>query len=137
MINAHVDFSGQHLDFHAASQMALARARTLNMKQPAIVSWHDLGSHGFSPGFEGADEESWWAKYGAGNGGQADISVGADYEFIVMETGGFETVRGLPLRNLKDDQGIEYVCLSPMLDDSGRPRKDACSPLDDWTADQL
>jgi hypothetical protein len=136
MINLHVDYSGKSLDYTMASQMALTRARANNMRQPAIVSWRQHGSHGFSPSFEGADEESWWAKYGQGNGGQADISVGEDFEFIVMESGGFETVHSLPLRNLKDASGAEYVCLSPMLDDSNTPRKDACSPLDEWTADQ-
>lgn len=137
MINLHVDYSGKSLDFAMASQMALTQARANNMKQPAIMSWRRHGSHAYSPGFEGADEESWWAKYGQGNGGQADISVGEDFEFIVMESGGFETVHSLPLRNLKDEAGAEYVCLSPMLDDTGKPRKDACSPLDEWTADQF
>lgn len=136
MINLHVDYPGKSLDFDTASHLALARARASNFKQPAIVSWHQLSTHGYSPGFEGADEESWWAKYGLGNGGQMDISVGEDFEFIVMETGGYETLKGLPLRNLRDEAGNEYVCLIPMLDDTGRPRRDACAPLDDWMADQ-
>lgn len=136
MINLHVDYSDKPLDFKTASAMALTQARANKMRQPTIVSWHQYDTHGFSPGFEGADEESWWAKYGKGNGGQMEIRVGDDFEFIVMESGGYETVRNLPLRNLKDSAGVEYVCLSPMLDDSGKPRKDACSQLDEWTADQ-
>lgn len=136
MINMHIDYSGDKLDFATACRMALMQARSLNMKQPVVVSWHSEADHRFSPGFESADEASWWAKYGEGNGGQAGISVGEDYQFIVMESGGFETVRDLPLRNLKDAAGAEYVCLSPMLDDTGQPRRDACTALDDWTADQ-
>jgi hypothetical protein len=137
MLNLHVEYSGKNLDFHTASAMALAQARTNHMKQPTIVSWRQHGSHSFSPGFEGADEASWWAKYGQGNGGQVDIRVGEDFEFIVMESGGFETVRSLPLRNLRDADGAEYVCLAPMLDGTNKPRIDACSPLDDWAADQF
>lgn len=137
MINLHIDHSGKNLDFNMASQLALTRVWAGHMKQPAIVSWRHYRSHGFSPGFSGADEESWWAKFGMGNGGQADISVGEDYEFIIMETGAYETVHGLPLRSLHDEAGDEYLCLTPMLDDTGKPRKDACTPLDDWTGDQL
>jgi len=137
MINLHIEYPGKNLDYGKASQLALNRARAGSMQQPVIVSWKHYGSLDFSPGFEGADEESWWAKYGMGNGGQADISVGEDYEFIIMETGDFETVHGLPLRSLHDESGAEYVCLTPMLDDSGKPRRDACTPLDDWTGDQL
>lgn len=136
MINLYIDYSGKSLDFPVAREMALARAHVLNMEQPVIVSWRQHNTHSYSPGFEGADEESWWAKYGLGNGGQADISVGKDFEFIVMESGDYETVHSLPLRNLKDAAGAEYVCLSPMLDDTNKPRKDACSQLDDWTGDQ-
>lgn len=137
MINLHVDYSGKDLGFNMAREMALARACAQNMEQPVIVSWRQYNTPGFSPSFEGADKESWWAKYGQGNGGQADISVGEDFEFIVMESGGYETLHSLPLRNLKDEAGVEYMCLSPMLDDSGKPRKDACVPLDEWTADQF
>lgn len=136
MINLHVDCSGKNLDFSMASEMAMTQARASNMRQPTIVSWRQHSTHAFSPGFAGADEDSWWSKYGQGNGGQMDIHVGDDFEFILMESGGFETVRNLPLRNLKDDAGDEYLCLIPMLDDTGKPRKDACSPLDEWMADQ-
>lgn len=136
MINLHVDYPDQDLDYELASQLALTRAREGKMRQPAIMAWHQRSSHRFSPAFEGGNETSWWAKYGQGQGGTLDVSVGDDYEFILMETGGFETVRALPLRNLRDEAGIEYICLTPMLDDSGRPRRDACRPLDDWAADQ-
>ncbi len=136
MINLHVHYPNEHIDFNAASQLALARARASNFRQPAIVSWHRLDTHEFSPAFAGADEASWWAKYGLGNGGQIDVSVGEDYEFIIMETGGYETLYGIPLSNLHDEAGNEYVCLTPLLDDSRRPRQDACAPLDEWMADQ-
>ena len=136
MINLHVEYKGKALGYDLASQMALTKARASAMRQPAIVSWHQHSSRGFSPSFEGAEEQSWWAKYGVANGGRMAVSVGDDFEFILTETGGYETLQGMPLRNLKDESGNEFVCLSPMLDDTNRPRKDACVPLDDWMADQ-
>jgi len=136
MVNLQINSSDMSLDFNVAREMALACAAEHNMEQPVILSWRQHNSHGFAPGFEGAEEESWWSKYGQGNGGQANISVGDDYSFIVAESGGYETVNSLPLRNIRDANGTEYLCLTPMLDDTNTPRKDACSPLDDWTADQ-
>ena len=137
MVDLYVHNSDKSLDFNVAREMALARAIVQNMEAPVIVSWRQHSTHGFSPGFDGADEASWWIKYGLGNGGQAGIRIGDDFEFIVMESGGYETVHSLPLRNLKDATGAEHICLVPMLDDTNTPRKDACVPLDDWTADQM
>jgi len=44
----------------------------------------------------------------------------------------------MPLRNLSDDQGNQYLCHTPMLgkvDD--KPSLEACVQLDGWAADQF
>lgn len=136
MINLHVDYSGKSLDFDMAREMALVKARSNDLRQPAILSWHQLSTHHFSPGFEGADETTWWSKYGEANGGRMNVSVGDDFEFILTESGGFETPHDLPIRNLRDVAGNEFICQTGLLDDTGHPRRDACTPLDEWMADQ-
>lgn len=132
----HVDYSGKFLDFAMAREMALIRARGEAMRQPAVLSWHQHSTHGFSPGFDGADETTWWSTYGAANGGNLKVSIGDDFEFILAETGGFESPRNIPIRNLTDAAGNEFICQAGMLDDTGQPRRDACAPLDEWMADQ-
>ncbi len=136
MNNLHVAYSGKPLDFALAREMALIKARSAAMHQPAILSWHQHSTHSFSPSFDGADEATWWAKYGEANGGHLAVSIGDDFEFILTETGGFETPRNIPIRNLTDAVGNEFICQTGLLDDTGRPRRDACAPLDEWMADQ-
>lgn len=135
MIDMHVEYQGKPLDYDMARYLALDRARCEAMRQPEVLSWHRRATDAFSPAFEGASD-SWWEKYGAGNGGRMRVSVGNDYEFILAESGGFETIQAREVRNLTGDDGTEYICLTGMLDETGKPRKDACRPLDEWMADQ-
>jgi hypothetical protein len=136
MIDMHVDYPGRTLDFAEARRLAIEHARCEALRTPEVIAWHRRSTHDFSPAFTGADEATWWAKYGAGNGGRMNVSVGDDFEFILAETGSFESLQGREVRNLRGDDGTEYICLAGMLDDTGRPRKDACRPLDEWLADQ-
>lgn len=122
--------------FHDAMRMAMIEAHAQSIRHPAVLSWHDRIHHGFSPGFEGADEALWWEKYGEGHGGKLMVNVGDEYEFIVTDVAGFDTPHAIPIRNLSDEEGNEYLCFTPMLDDTGRPRPDACIPLDEWMAKQ-
>ncbi len=63
--------------------------------------------------------------------------MGNDYQFIMMDARGFETVGDLPLRNLTDSDGNQYLCYTPIQGlDSAVPRQEACSLLDGWLADQ-
>ncbi len=55
----------------------------------------------------------------------------------MMDARGFETVGDLPLRNLTDSDGNQYVCYTPLQGrDSSVPRQEACTLLDGWLADQ-
>lgn len=131
-----IDYQGNDLNFAKALQLARGAAMEQRMQEPAVLAWHQRSSHAMSPSYDGADPGSWWEKYGAGNGGRLEINVGDEFDFVVTETRGFETVDQLPIRNLVAQDGQEYICLTPMLGDSNSPTARACIPIDEWAADQ-
>ena len=137
MRNIHIDYRGPDQGFQAASLLAKNAAKDDQMKDPTIIAWHQNSKLGNSPYYEGANPETWWEKYGEGNGGRLEVSVGDDYQFIMMDARGYETVGELPLRNLTDSRGNQYLCYTPMQGrDSAVPKQDACMLLDGWLADQ-
>ncbi len=138
MRNVHIDYQGTRLDFLGASQLAKETARENNMQDPTIMAWHRHDSEGMLPYFDGADPDTWWEKYGTGNGGRLEISVGDDYCFILMDARGYETLGEMPLRNLVDEEGNQYLCLTPVLGKTeSRPNAAACTHLDGWLANQF
>lgn len=135
MRNIHIDYHGDVLNFQSASLLAKGIARENQMQEPTIISWHRHG--GMSPYYDGADPDTWWAKYGEGNGGRLEICIGDEYQFVMMDTRAFESLGEMPLRNLEDDEGNHYLCYTPMLGmGATTPNKEACSHLDGWLADQ-
>lgn len=136
MQHIHIDVTSSQLDFAEASRLAKAAARENRLLEPAIVSWHQRGSDRMSPSYDGADPDSWWAKYGEGNGGRLEVSVGDQYDFVLMDSRGFESVDALPVRNLTDDDGNEYICFTPLLGEGCAPIEKACVPIDEWAANQ-
>jgi len=136
MQNLHIDYPGTDLNFAKASLLAKQAARENHMHIPAIIAWHQHSTHAMSPSFDGANPESWWERYGAGNGGRLEVSVGNEYDFVMMESGSFETVGELPVRNLVAEDGKEYICLSPMLGERCASIEQACVPIDEWAANQ-
>lgn len=137
MRNVHIDYSSPDHGFQAASLLAKDAARDNQMKDPTIVAWHRSRELGETPHYDGANPETWWEKYGEGNGGRLEVSVGDEYQFIMMDTRGYETVGEIPLRNLTDAAGNQYLCFTPIQGmTSSVPNRDACSLLDGWLADQ-
>lgn len=137
MRNIHIDYRGPDRGFLAASLLAKEAAKENKMQEPTIMAWHQSSKLGTTPHYEGADPETWWEKYGEGNGGRLEVSVGDDYQFIMMDTRVYETVGEMPLRNLTDSHGNEYLCYTPLQGkDSSVPKQEACTLLDGWMADQ-
>ena len=138
MRNVHIDYSGPDHGFMAASLLAMKAAKENQMKDPTIMAWHKSSKLGATPPYyEGANPETWWEKYGEGNGGRLEVSVADDFRFIMMDARGYETVGELPLRNLKDSEGNEYLCYTPIQGkESSVPTQEACLLLDGWMADQ-
>ncbi len=134
MKNLHLDYSGGSLDYQRASFLARDAAIAQQMQEPTIISWHGKDT---TPYYDGANPDTWWEKYGEGNGGRLEISVGDEYAFVMMDTRAFERVGDIPLRNLQDASGKQFICFTPMLAGSSIPNMQACSPLDEWVADQF
>lgn len=137
MQNLHIDYQGSALDYQSAGRIAKDAARGNQMQDPTIMACHQQGRRDMLPYFDGANPDTWWEKYGAGNGGTLEISVGNDYQFIMMDADSYETMGEMPLRNISDRQGNEYFCYKPMLEKSSKtPNQEACILLDGWFADQ-
>jgi hypothetical protein len=137
MRNIHIDYRGSDHGFQAASSLAKDAAKENKMKDPTIIAWHQNSKLGTTPYYDGANPDTWWEKYGEGNGGRLEVSVGDDYQFIMMDARGYDTVGELPLRNLTDSKGNPYLCYTPIQGmDSSVPKKEACALLDGWLADQ-
>jgi len=138
MRNVQIDYQGAPLDFQSASHLAKGVARENQMQDPTIMSWHQSSDNDVLPFYDGADLDTWWAKYGEGNGGRLEVCVGDDYQFIMMDARAYEPLGEMPLRNLSDGQGNQYLCYTPLLGKAARePTMDACIKLDGWAADQF
>ncbi len=138
MRNIHVNYHGLDQGFQAASLLAKEAAKENQMKDPTIMAWHQSSKLGETvPFYDGANPDTWWEKYGTGNGGRLEVSVEDHYQFIMMDARGYEAVGELPLRNLTDRYGNPYLCYTPLQGmASSVPRQDACTLLDGWMADQ-
>lgn len=138
MKNVHVVYPGESLDFRHASLLAKDIALKNEIQVPTIVSWHQHSNQHLSPSYDGANPESWCEKYGEGNGGKLEVSVGDEYDFVMMDAQGYETLGRMPLRNLSDASGHQYLCYTPILGPvTNKPNPEACMELDGWLADQF
>ena len=137
MRNLQIDYRGTDLNFQSASLLALNAAREERMQDPTIMAWHQSSDQDTPPVYDGADADTWWAKYGSGNGGRLEICVGEDYQFIMMDARGYEKLGDIPLRNLSDSKGNEYLCHTSTPGALADPLgSKSCAPLDSWAADQ-
>jgi hypothetical protein len=138
MKSVHIDYQGTAPDFKSASQLAKGIALKSDIQQPTIVSWHQRSNQHMSPYYEGANPDSWWEKYGEGNGGELEVNVGDEFGFVMMDSQGYESLGEMPLRNLSDESGNQYLCLTPILGKlDKKPNPEACTYLDGWAADQF
>lgn len=137
MRNLRIDHHGADLNFQSASLLAKGVAKENQMQDPTIMAWHRSGDEAMPPFYDGADPDSWWAKYGSGNGGKLEVCIGDEFQFIMMDARGYETLGEMPLRNLSDSHGNEYLCYTPLLGKvTNQPTAVACTLLDGWAADQ-
>ena len=138
MRNVHIQYQGEDCSFETASLLAKNVAKENQMLDPTIMAWHQSDDQDKPAFYDGADPETWWAKFGAGNGGRLEVCVGDDYQFIMMDARGYEQLGEMPLRNLSDTQGNEYLCYTPILGKvATAPTSSACTLLDGWAADQF
>ena len=80
MRNIHTEYQGEDHSFVNASHLAKQSASENQMLDPTIMARHQSGGRGTPALYDGADPETWWAKYYPGNGGKLEIYVGEDYQ---------------------------------------------------------
>lgn len=135
---AHITFSGMDLDYATASSLAGSFAeKDKEILEPVLVAWHDKREARMSPAIEGADINTRWHDYGESHGGQLEVDVNGEFDFIFADASCFDKYGPSPYVNLHDQVGQEYICLTPSLrhpHNPSIPSRDACVPLDEWTS---
>lgn len=102
--------------------------------EPMLVAWYDRKAARMSPAIEGADLHNRWRDYGASHGGKLEVDIGDDYAFVYAESSAFDPYEPSPYSNIRDTEGVEYLCQINLLSDPRQPTAKACIPLDEWTS---
>lgn len=135
MKEAHISYAGLDLSYKKASALAANVASSdQDIIEPVMVAWHDKKMARMSPVVKGGDINSGWHEYGASHGGNLEVDVNGEYDFIFADSSAFEPVGPSPYINLRDARGNEYRCQINALRDPHNPSKEACVALDDWTS---
>ena len=125
-----INIQGVGMDFRQAAKVAKSIA-TLFDQEPTLVSWHDGKRKIMSPAIEGADVFTRWRDYGESMGGDVEVAVNGDYDFIFADTRNFETLGPSPYISLQDSEGHMYLCLPEHLRDASNPTEEACIRIDE------
>jgi hypothetical protein len=129
MRQINVNIQGMDLKYKQASQVANAVA-TLFEREPTVVAWHDQPHNRMSPVIEGADIHSRWREYGESHGGEVDISVNGDYDFIFADASEYEKHGTGPYISVQDEQGNQFLCRMGDLRDPKCPDQEACFSIE-------
>ncbi|MDA8381574.1 MAG: AF1514 family protein [Betaproteobacteria bacterium] len=131
MKDINISLSGLDLSFRMAGKIAAAVAGEIDGAEPVLVAWHDKDKARMSPTIEGGDIHSRWRDYGESHGGQVEVDVNGDYDFIFAAGEGFEGLGRSPYVNVRGASGEEYVCQLSALHDPKHPTEEACVKLED------
>lgn len=135
MRQAHIAHPELVLNYRQAIELADALAgEDKEVIEPVLVAWYDRKTARMSPAIEGADLHSRWRDYGASHGGRLEIDIGDDYAFVYAESSAFDPYDPSPYSNIRDAEGVEYLCQINLLSDPHQPTVSACIPLDEWTS---
>jgi hypothetical protein len=133
MRDINVSIQGMSLDFKKAGSVAHSLAGLFE-REPTVVAWHDATRNKMSPVIAGADVQSRWRDYGQAYGGDINVNVNGDFDFIFADTSEFEGLGKSPYISVHDKQGHEYLCLAESLRDPSNPKEEACYRIDDTEA---
>lgn len=130
-----IDYPGAGLDYKVARELAASRAiHDPEIKEPVVMAWHDKRASMMSPVIEGGDLDTRWRDYGESHGGQIEVNVNGEYDFVFADGAAFEAYGPSPYVNLSDASGNDYLCQRGLLRDPHQPEKGACVALDDYTS---
>ena len=131
MRDINVNLSGVDMNYKMASQIAHAIAHEVNGRDPIVVAWHDKAQSRMSPAIEGGDINTRWHDYGESHGGQLEVDINGEYDFIFADPGQYESGFPSPYVSVHDAHGQEFLCQINALKDPNKPTEDACVKLDD------
>jgi len=131
MKDINVSLSGVDINYQMASQIALATAHVINGKENIVVAWHDKAKSRMSPVIEGGDIHTRWHDYGVSHGGQLEVDINGEYDFIFADAGQYESGSPSPYVSVHDAKGQAFLCQINALKDPREPGEDACVRLDD------
>ena len=131
MKDINVSLSGLDMNYKMASHIAQAIAHEINGTEPIVVAWHDKPHSRMSPVIEGGDLNTRWHDYGASHGGQLEVSVNGEYDFIFADSVQYETGFPSPYVSVRDAKGEEYLCQINALKDPKKPSEDACVKIEE------
>jgi hypothetical protein len=131
MRDINVNLSGIDINYQMASQIALATANVINGKDLIVVAWHDKAESRMSPVIEGGDINTRWHDYGESHGGQLEVDVNGEYDFIFADAGQYERGSPSPYVSVHDAMGQQFLCQINALKDPDKPSEDACVKLDE------
>ncbi len=138
MKTAHLNFRSMDLGYKVASKLAAYFARKeFGLRNPAIVAWRDRRSSRKSPpALEGRADPMRWHVYGETHGGELEVAINGEYDFILADTADFEPRGASPYISVQGLNGAEMLCQANVLRIPRRPGEDACTALDEWTSKQ-
>ena len=115
--------------FESARALAFSLAKSdTELLEPELVAWIDRSAGKSSPALKGCGGPNGWHDYGVSHEGILQVDVDGETSFIFAETSHFNSYEHFgpgPYINLRDAQGIEYICRVGGKD---------CVPLDEWTS---
>lgn len=129
MKQINININGMDIDYKTASVIARSIAEQCE-HEPTVVAWHDAREHRMSPVIEGADEHTRWKDYGMSHGGDVNISVNGDFDFIFADSDKFDELGNSPYMTLQDAQGNQFLCRMGDLRDPKDPSQDACFSIE-------
>ena len=115
--------------FESARALAFSLAKSdSELLEPELVAWIDRSGGKSSPALKGCGGPNGWHAYGVSHEGILQVDIDGETSFIFAETSHFNCYEHFgpgPYINLRDAQGIEYICRVGGKD---------CVPLDEWTS---
>lgn len=129
MRHVNLTINGMDMDYRTANAIARSVASLID-EDPTVVAWHDGIQNRMSPVIEGANVLNRWNDYGMSHGGNLNISINGDYDFIFADSEQFEQLGNSPYMSLQDAEGNQFLCRIGDLRDPHDPHQQACFSIE-------
>lgn len=132
MQDINLNIQGIALSYTTARKLAQTIAQMME-REPELIAWHDKPHGRMGPEIPGGDLHSRWRDYGKSYGGNLEIGVNGDYDFIFGDSEGYSGLDDgeQPYVNIRDSQGNEFLCLRDTTEKTTSERY--CRQLEETT----